>query len=291
MATNQRTTSSNQTSHGKAPKGVLLLIGGHEDKSAGDAGNDEQGMEILREFISLTNKKSPKIEVVTTASAEGAASFDDYKKAFGAIGVEDVSHLHHDKRMEVLLDDVGERIRQADGIFFSGGDQLKLTSVYGGTSFIETLKSRYINESLVLAGTSAGAMAFSTPMLFAGSKEKQQLAGGVKMATGLGFLNSVGIDTHFVDRSRFVRMAQLIAMNPTSIGLGIEENTAIVIKNGKQGTIIGNGIVIVIDGRGITESNILDYDTGKLISIRDLNVKLLSKGEHYEIPISSAMPL
>jgi cyanophycinase len=143
----------------------------------------------------------------------------------------------------------------------------------------------------VLAGTSAGAMALSSPMIFAGNKGKQQLAGGVKVATGLGFLNSVCVDTHFVDRSRFVRMAQVIAMNPTSIGIGIEEDTAVIVRNGKDAAIIGNGIVTVIDGRNISDSNVLDYGTGTSISIKDLNVKLLAKGNDYEIPVSSLMPV
>jgi cyanophycinase len=136
----------------------------------------------------------------------------------------------------------------------------------------------------VLGGTSAGAMAMSTPMIFAGNKEVQQIAGEVKITTGLEFLKDVCVDTHFVDRGRFVRMAQVIATNPTCIGVGVEEDTAIIVTNGKEAEVIGSGVVIIIEGFNIQGSNILDFGNDKRIHIEDLNVKILSKGSKYHIP-------
>jgi cyanophycinase len=270
------------------PNGILLVIGGHENKD-GKAEKKVQERDgnpriILETFIALTEKEAPVIEVVTSAGSEGAESFKDYKKAFSELGVEQVGHIHHDKRAEALGQDVLERISQADGVFFSGGDQLKLTSLYGGTPFLLGLKQRYIDERLVLAGTSAGAMAFSTPMIYAGNKAVQQIAGEVKITTGLEFLKDVCIDTHFVDRGRFVRMAQVIATNPTCIGLGVEEDTALVVRNGTETEVIGSGTVIVIEGFGITDSNILDFGKDEKLFIHDLNVKILAKGSRYNIP-------
>jgi cyanophycinase len=146
------------------------------------------------------------------------------------------------------------------------------------------LKQRYIYDKLILGGTSAGAMAMSTPMIYAGNKDKQQITGEIKVTTGLEFLKDVCIDTHFVDRGRFVRMAQVIATNPTSVGLGIEEDTAVVVRNGVDCTIIGSGIAIVIEGFTITDSNIVDFGPEERIYIRDLNVKLLSRDCTYQIP-------
>jgi cyanophycinase len=180
---------------------------------------------------------------------------------------------------EALLD----RVKQADGIFFAGGDQLKYTSIYGGTRFLLELKDRYIHDKIVIAGTSAGAMAMSTPMIYAGNDEVQELGGMIKVTTGLEFLKDVCIDTHFVHRGRFVRMAQVIVTNPTCIGMGIEEDTAIVVRNGLEAEVVGTGTVIIIEGFGITETNIEDFANEKPISIRDMKVHILSGGNKYLI--------
>jgi len=274
----------------QAPHGILLLIGGHENKGESSAKGTPKGgkhpMEILKRFISLTEIDTPVIEVVTSASSNGDASFKDYEKVFGALKIKEIGHIHHDKRCDVLQADLSDRLEKADAIFFSGGDQLKLTSIYGGTPFLAKLKERYVNSNLVLAGTSAGAMAFSTPMIYAGSKELQQIAGEVKITTGLEFLKDVCIDTHFVDRTRFIRMGQVIATNPSSIGIGLEEDTAMIIRDGKNGEVIGSGVVIIMEGFEITESNILDYGSGDRISIHNLKVHILGKGSFYPIPKS-----
>jgi cyanophycinase len=269
------------------PKGTLLIIGGHENKGEKDENAVPKGgnhpLEILKTFISLTDKQDPVIEIVTSAASDGKGSFKDYEKVFHDLGIKQVGHIHHDKRSEVLQSDLKDRIDKADGIFFSGGDQLKLTSIYGGTSMLVDLKERYVASNLVLAGTSAGAMAFSTPMIYAGNKELQQITGEVKITTGLEFLKDVCIDTHFVDRTRFVRMAQVIATNPSSIGIGLEEDTAMIVRRGVEGEIIGSGVVTIIEGFGITESNILDYGSGERISIQNLNVHILGEGSFYTI--------
>jgi cyanophycinase len=284
------------SNHIPVPTGILCVVGGHENKGEELAKQVQQGknqpLEILKTFVNIINKENCVIEVITTASSEGNESYEDYDKAFHEIGIEQLGHIHHDSRQEVLNDkDVLERIKKADAVYFAGGDQLKLTSIYGGTNLLLMLKQRYIYDGLVLGGTSAGAMAFSTPMIYAGNKEVQQIAGEIKITTGLEFLKDVCIDTHFVDRGRFVRMAQVIASNPTCIGMGIEEDTAVIIRNGVDAEVIGSGIVIVIEGFGITDSNILNYGSNEPIYIHDLNVKLLSKGNRYQIPRNNPVHL
>jgi cyanophycinase len=276
------------------PNGILLVVGGHEDKTGVNEKkvqeDDHNPLEILETFKNLIGDTDCRIEVVTTASAEAEESFEDYQKAFAKLGINQIGHIHHDRRSDALNDaELIERVNQANAVYFSGGDQLKLTSVYGGTDFLWTLKQRYTYNNLVLGGTSAGAMAFSTPMIYAGSKEVQQIAGKIKVTTGLEFLKDVCIDTHFVDRSRFIRMAQVVVTNPTCIGIGLEEDTALIVRNGTDAEVIGSGTIIVIEGFKITDSNILDYGQNKRISIQDLNVKLLSKGDFYTITKKSPL--
>jgi cyanophycinase len=280
-----------QITHTPIPNGILLVVGGHEDKTGTPEkkvqSDNYAPLEILEAFRDLTSKQNCVIEIVTTASAVGDESFNDYKKAFEQLNVLQVGHIHHQIREDVLVDEnIIDRINAADAIFFSGGDQLKLTSIYGGTQFLSRLKERYTYEKLVLGGTSAGAMAFSTPMIIAGNKEVQQIAGEIKVTTGLEFLKDVCIDTHFVDRGRFVRMAQVIATNPTCVGIGIEEDTALIVRDGCEAEIIGSGTIIVIDGYNITNSNVIDHGTNTNISIDGLGVKILSKGDKYKIPLN-----
>lgn len=280
--------NNDQVNNCRVPNGVLLIIGGHENKDGKVATRVQEGDHeprvILEEFVRLAGGNNCILEIITTASEEGKESFSDYEKAFSELGVTQINHIHHDNRSEALDETLIERISKANGIYYSGGDQLKLTSIYGGTPLLHQIKEQYINHRLVIGGTSAGAMAMSTPMIFAGNKDVQQIAGAVKITTGLEFLKDVCIDTHFVDRGRFVRMAQVIATNPTCIGMGIEEDTAVIVRNGKDAEVIGSGVVIVIEGFDIENSNVLDYDTDDRIHIEDLNVKILSKGSKYNIP-------
>jgi cyanophycinase len=273
------------------PKGILLAIGGKEDKgeakASGPADEELVPQEILKTFLALTGKDNPVIEVVTSGSSEGAASFAEYRKVFNESGALQVRHLHHENRKDIDTAALKQRTAEADAFFFTGGDQLLLASLYGGTAFLTQLKERYIYDHIVIAGTSAGAMALSTPMIYAGNQEVEQIGGEIKVTTGLEFLKDVCIDTHFVHRGRFVRMAQVIATNPTCVGIGIEENTAIVVKNGTDATIIGAGVVIVIEGWELSQSNMKEFSQGKLVSIRDLRTHILSKDDQYSIKITN----
>lgn len=270
------------------PKGILLLIGGKEDKGENEEENDKNGkyveLEILKKFVELTGKKNPAIGLVTSASSKSDEQFKDYKKAFGKINVNDIRQIYHAGRADVENEEMLKLSQTADAFFFTGGDQLLLSSIYGGTGFLTMLKQRYINEKIVVAGTSAGAMALSTPMIYAGNKDVEQIAGEIKITTGLEFLKDVCVDTHFVHRGRFVRMAQVIVTNPTSIGIGIEEDTAMIVRKGVEAEVIGNGTVIVIEGFQISESNIVEFGDMNIISMRNLRVNILGRDEKYTIP-------
>jgi cyanophycinase len=275
--------------HSPVPLGVLVVVGGKENKGEDHPDNKKKPadfikLEVLQAFKDATHKREPVVEVVTTASSEGTEAFNDYVKVFEKIGITNVGHIHHKTRKEVLDDPLIERIKNADAFFFSGGDQLLLTGIYGGTQFLTQLKERYINHPIVIGGTSAGAMALSTPMIYAGNEEVQEIGGQIKVTMGLEFMKDVCIDTHFVNRGRFVRMSQVIITNPTSIGIGIEEDTCMVVQNGRHMQVFGTGLVIVIEGFDIEEANIKDFSEDKPITARSLKVHLLSDGDKYEAP-------
>lgn len=283
-----RSIQQKKENHCPVPSGILVVIGGKENKGEEHPDNKKRPgdfvrLEVLKAFKEQTHKRDPRIEVITSSSSEGAASFQDYQKALAHIELNNIGHIHHEKRSEIIEDPMIERIKAADAFFLSGGDQLKLTSLYGGTDFLLALKERYIHDNLVIAGTSAGAMALSTPMIYAGNEEVQELGGEIKVTTGLEFMKDVCIDTHFVHRGRFVRMAQVVVTNPTCIGIGIEEDTAIIVKNGTEVEVTGTGLVIVVEGHRISFSNMEDFTKDKPVTIRDLNVHLLSSGDKYEI--------
>lgn len=136
----------------------------------------------------------------------------------------------------------------------------------------------------MIGGTSGGAMALSTPVIYAGNEEVQEIGGGVKVTTGLEFLRDVCIDTHSLHRGRFVRMAQVVVTNPSSIGIDIEEDTAIVVRNGFEAEVVGNGMVIVIEGFEMESNNIEEWASDKPMKVRNLKMHLLAGGDIYQIP-------
>lgn len=150
-------------------------------------------------------------------------------------------------------------------------------------AFYDLIGKRNPHRKFVLAGTSAGAMAMSTPMIYAGNQEVHDIAGKIKITTGLEFLKDVCIDTHFENRNRFIRLAQVIATNPTCIGVGLSENTAVIVREGVDMGVIGSGMATIIEGFHITDANYESYTENLLVSIRDIKVHLISKGDKFRV--------
>ncbi|MEO8861681.1 MAG: cyanophycinase, partial [Ginsengibacter sp.] len=175
-----------------------------------------------------------------------------------------------------------DRIKNCDAIMFSGGNQLRLSATFGGTEFLEIILGRYQNEkNFVVAGTSAGAMAMSNTMIYEGNATTAHLKGEVKITTGLGFMDDVIFDSHFEKRGRFGRLAQAIASNPSTIGIGLGEDTGMLIKNGNVMEAIGSGLVMIIDGHDIMHSNIADIPDGNPISVENIKVHFCEKGNGF----------
>lgn len=272
------------------PKGKLIAIGGAEDKGTDlETGEIHRNnlnffeLGILRHVVAEAGGPAARIEVITTASMIPYEVGDTYLNAFGKIGCTNIGLLHIRTRQDTMNEEYLDRIRNCDAVMFSGGNQLRLSVTDGGTEFLSILKHRYQHENFVIAGTSAGAMAMSQTMIYEGNATRAHLKGEVKMTTGLGFISSVIIDSHFEKRGRFGRLAQAVACNPSSIGIGLGEDTGMLITGGNKMEAIGSGLVVIVDGHEILHSNIADIPDGNPVSIENLKVHFCEKGNGYLI--------
>jgi len=272
------------------PQGHLVAVGGAEDK-----GTDlEKGilqrnrlnffeLGILKNIVSLIGDKEPCVEVITTASSIPDEVAQNYIDAFAKLGCNNVGHLRIRNREDCSIPDYIERLKKSNCLMFSGGNQLRLSSIFGGTRFLDILKDRYLNDDFLIAGTSAGAMAMSNTMIYEGNAAIANLKGEVKITTGLGLMQNVIIDTHFDKRGRFNRLAQAVAAQPGAIGIGLGEDTGIIVSKGHELSAIGSGSVVIIDGRSIEYNNIADVSFGKPISVENIIVHIMSKGDVYNL--------
>lgn len=274
----------------EVPKGKLISIGGSEDKGTAIEPNFEPKnylnfleFGILKRILSEARGIQSRIEVITTASAIPEEVGNNYLEAFGKLGATNVGVIHIKKREDCLIPEYIERVRTADGVMFSGGNQSRLSMIFGGSEILRIIKDRYMHEDFVVAGTSAGAMAMSNTMIYQGSSQGALLKGEVKITTGLAFIKDVIIDSHFVTRGRFGRLAQAVASNPGCIGIGLGEDTGVVVTDGNLLEAIGSGLILIFDGHDIRHSNIADLEEGEPISIENLVVHVMAKGNHYDL--------
>lgn len=279
------------------PKGKLIAIGGAEDKGTDlETGEFHRNnlnffeLGILRRVVEEAGGINARIEVITTASTIPYEVGENYLNAFGKIGCTNIGLMHIRNRQDAMERQYIDRIRQCDAVMFSGGNQLRLSVTDGGTEFLATLKKRYQEETFLIAGTSAGAMAMGQTMIYEGNATRAHLKGEVKMTTGLGFISSVIIDSHFEKRGRFVRLAQAVSTNPSAIGIGLGEDTGMLITEGNKMEAIGSGLVVIIDGHDILHSNIADIPDSNPISIENLKVHFCEKGNGYLIRERKYLP-
>ena len=271
-------------------KGKLIAIGGAEDK-----GTDLEKGEIHRSNLNFFElgilrriveeaKAGPlsRIEVLTTASMIPYEVGDNYLNAFGKIGCTNIGVMHIRNRADTLNKEYLERMCKCDVVMFTGGNQLRLSSTFGGTQLLKILLDRFHDEDgFVVAGTSAGAMAMSNTMIYEGNATKAHLKGEVKITTGLGFMDDVIFDSHFEKRGRFGRLAQAVATNPSCIGIGLGEDTGMLITGENRMEAIGSGCVIIIDGHDVRHNNIADIPEGNPFSVENLKVHFCEKGNGY----------
>jgi cyanophycinase len=271
------------------PVGKLIAIGGAEDKGV-DLEKGEMirnnlnffELGILRRIVEEAGGPDKRMEVITTASMIPNEVGENYLNAFGKIGCTNIGLMHIRNRADAMNEEYIERISKCNAVMFSGGNQLRLSATFGGTEMLKICLNRYNDEeNFVVAGTSAGAMAMSNTMIYEGNATRAHLKGEVKITTGLGFMDDVIFDSHFEKRGRFGRLAQAVASNPACIGIGLGEDTGMLITKGNKMEAIGSGLVIIIDGHDIRHNNIADIPDGNPISVENIKVHFCEKGNGY----------
>ncbi len=190
--------------------------------------------------------------------------------------------LDIETREQANSDAIVARANQADVVLFTGGDQLRLTSILGGTRFHDAILLKYQETDFLYAGTSAGAAAASENMIYQGSSGEALLKGEIKTTQGLGFIDNVIVDTHFVQRGRIGRLFQAVVNNPRTLGIGLGEDTGLFIKNDVM-TAVGSGLVILVDGRFIKDTNLTKINLGDPVSIDNLVVHVMSMNDEFDL--------
>ena len=274
-------------------RGKLIIIGGAVDKGSftetdldKNATNNLNFFEtgILKRIINESKHgENSRIEIVTTASVISKEIGPEYVKAFEYLNAKNVGVLYIVRREQAADEEIVERLRNADVVMFTGGDQLRLTSILGGTPFHDLLLDKYHNEDFIYAGTSAGAAAASINMIYQGSSSEALLKGEVKITSGLGLIDGVIIDTHFVQRGRIGRLFQAVVGNPKVLGIGLGEDTGLLITNNTQMEAIGSGLVILVDGREIKDTNLTQVVLGQPISINHVVTHVMSKFDTFDL--------
>jgi cyanophycinase len=254
-------------------QGTLVIIGGHEER-------DPKGpRKILREVARRIH--GGKLVLATVASHKPEGYYDDYDKAFADLELGGLVELYVEDRAEAGDREKLEVIDDAAGIFFSGGDQLRITSQIGDTGIEAKVRALY-ERGGVIAGTSAGASAMSDTMLVRGTSSETHRIGDLHMAPGLGLIRDVIIDQHFAERGRFGRLLGAVAHNPRVLGLGIDEDTAAVVE-GDEFTVIGSGAVYVVDGEHCSHSNVAEAQPERVLSMHDVRVHVLAAGDRFDL--------
>lgn len=262
--------------------GRLLVIGGNEDP-------DEDNLKILPHFVKMCGGKRARLIVCGAPSENVEKKERTYKRLFEKIGVASVVEANIQSRVDGQDEELIAATEKATGVFFTGGDQLRLTSVVAGTKFGDCVHQRLWSEGIVVAGTSAGAAAMSSTMLTGGRDEGTVRRADIRLAPGFGFMRDAIFDTHFAQRGRLSRLLAVLAQNPEIIAIGIDENTAIEVDpSTKRFTVIGEGAVFVCDGT-VTYSNAASAGEDDVLAMTDSLLHILAEG--YGFDMHSKRPL
>lgn len=259
---------------GRNRKGNLVIIGGAEDKYGESR--------ILEEVVEIIGGEDARIGILTTATQHPQEVGEEYRDVFMRLGVRSVEILNINTRDEANKEENIRRIKDVTGFFFTGGDQLRITSILGGTRACEALKSSFYNGTAVV-GTSAGASVMSSTMIVEGNSEDAARKCTLKMAPGLSLLEEVIIDQHFDQRGRLGRLLCGVAENPEILGIGIDEDTAIRVYPEEYFEVIGNNAVTVIDGRTIKSSNVSETKPDEILAITNASLHVLSSGYGFDL--------
>jgi len=254
-------------------RGRLVVIGGGEDKE------DDCG--ILKEFIRLAKGARARLIVMTVATDKPDELGGEYIEAFKRLGVDDVRVVDVSSREDTKNEKSLELIGEATGIFFTGGDQLHITTLLGGTKMHGLLHEKF-EKGVVLGGTSAGAAMMSNSMFISGQRDETPRFGGMEIGPGMDFITGAVIDTHFSQRGRIGRLLTAVAHYPQDIGLGIDENTAMIVE-GTEFKVIGEGAVTVVDAGDITYTNLPTIGDGDALALYNVKLHVLPADHRFDL--------
>jgi cyanophycinase len=268
------------------PKGILIPIGG---------GNDDP---IIEHIIKLSGKAYPKICYITLAVSHEEEVKTKHKNFAKHFGVKNSSFIHFNVRSEADSEENLRKIRHCEIVLIGGGNQLRLSSLLGGTLLMAEIKKRYYEErKFIVSGSSAGAAAMSNTMIISGSSQDALIKGELQLTNGLDLINNVFIDTHFTDRGRFGRVIQTVTYNPGVLGLGLSENTGVIIYGGERLEVVGSGLVVIVDGTEIEYSDLTDVEDGDPLTVVGLKMHIIGPGKCFSFTsrkvqmISPAKPI
>lgn len=256
------------------PVGALVAIGGAEDKSSAAA--------ILRRVLTLAPAENRTVGVLTTASSIPDEVYDGYNDVFGRLGASEIINLDVRTREAAREPHVIDSVSRCGTIFLSGGDQLRLTNILGGSPLLQAIRDHHA-KGAVVAGTSAGAAAMSATMIYNGAAADALRKGAVKMSAGLAFVNGVVIDSHFLERGRFTRLMEVGSTNPEYVGVGIGEDAGVIVHDGVLLEAIGTGHVIVVDSSHLGSSNVSELNDGEPVAVEHVVMHALTSGYGYHV--------
>ena len=267
-------------------KGILIPIGGNEDKGAENSESFhlefiEEG--ILSRVVKESGGTDALIVIIPTASSIPKEVGENYQYAFRKLGCSNIQVMDIRERSQSEDPTFINLVKRADCIMFSGGNQSNIIKIIGGSTMHEILLERYQNEPLVIAGTSAGAMCMSHEMITGGSSTEAFIKGAVGMGKGMNFISHLVIDSHFIRRGRFGRLAEAVAKFPKLVGIGLAEDTGLVIKHGDTIEVIGSGMVIIFDPRKLKFNNQSIIENGTPMSLTNLKTHILANGDRFNI--------
>lgn len=254
--------------------GNLIIIGGAEDKK-GDK-------EILKRVAKYIDSEKEKLIIATIATEYPEKSYQNYKNVFSNLGVKNIYKLDISSREDAFKKKNVELINNSNLLFFTGGDQLRITSMIGGSPVYNAIKKLCINGGLI-AGTSAGASVMSDTMIVQGKDDESPHKCTLKMSPGLGLVKNIIIDQHFAQRGRIGRLLTAIAQNPEVLGIGIDEDTAIVVSDKGTAEVIGSGAVYFIDGSSIDYSNVSEQYSDEVLSMFNVKLHVLKEGNRFNL--------
>lgn len=265
----------------ESQKGFLIIIGGAEDKT-GDSTILKQAPQMISENDLLT--------VLTTATEKPEEAAEKYHKVFERLGLKNTQALNINTRDDANDDSYCEKIRKSRCVFITGGDQLRITSILGGTKAWMDLKTLYETGGIIM-GTSAGASVMSSTMIVQGKDNEPARKCTLKMAPGLGLISGVIIDQHFDQRGRFGRLMCGVAENPDVLGIGIDEDTSIKLYPDMHFEVIGSNAVTIIDGQTMKSSNVSELKQNEILAIMGVEVSVLPQGYGFDFKRRKVMRL